>query len=102
MVSCIARCAESEHTPNSTAQHSSWRVAGLSNSVDPILAARAVTMNGEPLAMTKGETELELIPFVEGGELTVLWQAHRKDLGEAIEISTSAPRPLPAEHIHLT
>ena len=34
----------------------------------------AVTMNGEPLVMTKGETELELITFAQGGELLVLWQ----------------------------
>ena len=32
--------------------------------------------------MTKGETELELIPFVEGGELLVLWQLHRDGLGQ--------------------
>jgi len=48
-------------------------------------------MNGEPLVMTKGETELELIPFVQGGELMVLWQKHREGLGNAIEISTSEP-----------
>ena len=46
-------------------------------------------MNGEPLVMTKGKTELELIPFVQGGELMVLWQKHREGLGNAIEISTS-------------
>ena len=39
--------------------------------------------------MTKGETELELIPFVQGGELSLLWQKHREGLGNAIEISTS-------------
>ena len=38
--------------------------------------------------MTKGETELELIPFVEGGELLVLWQLHREGLGQAVELTT--------------
>ena len=41
--------------------------------------------------MTKGETELEMIPFVEGGELMMLWQKHRENLGEAVEITTSEP-----------
>ena len=39
--------------------------------------------------MTRGETELEMIPFVEGGELMLLWQLHREGLGEAVEITTS-------------
>ncbi|CAK0783230.1 hypothetical protein CVIRNUC_006429 [Coccomyxa viridis] len=47
-----------------------------------------VTMNGERLAMTKGETELEMIPYVEGGELLMLWQLHREGLGKAVEITT--------------
>ena len=34
----------------------------------------AVIMNSEPLVMTKGGTKLKLIPFVQGGELLVLWQ----------------------------
>lgn len=63
------------------------------------MVARAVIMNGEPLVMTKGETELELIPFVEGGELMMLWQKHREGLGEAVEITTSEPRPFPCRHI---
>ena len=41
--------------------------------------------------MTKGETELELIPFVEGGELMVLWQLHREGLGNAVELTTGQP-----------
>ena len=45
-------------------------------------------MNGERLEMTRGETELELIPFVEGGELLLLWQLHREGLGNAVEITT--------------
>ena len=58
------------------------------------LLYRAVIMNGKPLVMTKGETELELIPFVEGGELLVLWQKHREGLGNTVEITTSE-RSLP-------
>ena len=60
---------------------------------------RAVTMNGAPLVMTKGETELELIPFVEGGELLVLWQKHREGLGNTVEITTSE-RSLPFSPMH--
>ena len=45
-------------------------------------------MNGERLAMTMGETELEMIPYVEGGELLMLWQLHREGLGKAVEITT--------------
>ena len=45
-------------------------------------------MNGERLGMTKGETELELIPYVEGGELLLLWQLHREGLGNTVEITT--------------
>ena len=51
-------------------------------------AVCAVTMNGGRLAMTKGETELEMIPYVEGGELLMLWQLHREGLGRAVEITT--------------
>ena len=86
---------------HSSAEHS-WCIAGFKNGAEPLLAVRAVTMNGEPVAMTKGETELELIPFVEGGELLVMWQAHREGLGEAVEITTSAPRPPLAEHAFMT
>ena len=74
------------------------RAASLLHDAELFLAAPAVIMNGEPLVMTKGETELELIPFVEGGELMVLWQKHREGLGEAVEITTSEPRPLPCRH----
>ncbi len=67
----------------------------LCDSMNTFLSAHAVTMNGEPLVMTKGETELELIPFVEGGELMMLWQKHRESLGEAVEITTSESHLLP-------
>ena len=46
-------------------------------------------MNGARMVMTKGETELEMIPYVEGGELLMLWQLHREGLGAAVEITTS-------------
>ena len=45
-------------------------------------------VNGEAITMTKGETELELIPFVEGGELLMLWQLHLEGLGNAVELTT--------------
>ncbi|CAK0783229.1 hypothetical protein CVIRNUC_006428 [Coccomyxa viridis] len=48
----------------------------------------AVTMNGELLTMTKGETELEMVPYVPAGELLVLWQLHREGLGNTVEITT--------------
>lgn len=38
------------------------------------MAACAVIMKSEPLVMTKGVTGLKLIPFIQGGELLVLWQ----------------------------
>lgn len=41
--------------------------------------------------MTKGETELDMVPYVEGGELLVLWQLHREGLGNAVEITTGEP-----------
>lgn len=50
----------------------------------------AVSVNGEPLVMTKGETELEMVPYVEGGELVMLWQKHREGLGNAVELTTGA------------
>ena len=40
--------------------------------------------------MTKGETELEMVPYVEGGELVLLWQRHREGLGNAVELTTGA------------
>ena len=45
-------------------------------------------MNGEALNMTKGETELEIVPFVDTGEMVVYWQKHREGLGNAVEITT--------------
>ena len=38
--------------------------------------------------MTKGETELETIPYVEGGGMVLLWQMHREGLGNAVQITT--------------
>ena len=59
----------------------------------------AVTVNGEQLTMTKGETELEMIPYVEGGEMVLLWQKHREGLGNAVEITTGQFRS-PAMIVH--
>jgi len=53
----------------------------------------AVSMNGEDLTMTKGETELEMVPYVEGGEMVLVWQKHREGLGNAIEITTGQSLP---------
>ena len=47
-----------------------------------------MTVNGKQLIMTKGETELEMVPYVEGGEMVFLWQLHREGLGNAVEITT--------------
>ena len=53
-----------------------------------------MTVNGERLTMTKGETELEMIPYVEGGELVIVWQKHREGLGNAVEITTGVQASL--------
>ena len=45
--------------------------------------------------MTKGETELEMVPYVPAGELLVLWQLHREGLGNTVEITTGEPALLP-------
>ena len=53
-------------------------------------------MNGELLTMTKGETELEMVPYVPAGELLVLWQLHREGLGNTVEITTGETALLPS------
>ena len=57
-----------------------------------------MTVNGERLEMTRGETELELLPFVERGELLLLWQLHREGLGNAVEITTGQTLPPAPQH----
>ena len=46
--------------------------------------------------MTKGETELEMVPYVPAGELLVLWQLHREGLGNTVEITTGETALLPS------
>lgn len=38
--------------------------------------------------MEEGENEVEKIPYVERGELLVLWQLHRPELGNTVTITT--------------
>ena len=46
--------------------------------------------------MIKGETELEMVPYVPAGELLVLWQLHREGLGNTVEITTGETALLPS------
>jgi hypothetical protein len=73
-----------------------WHPSGLltlSKCLKCLLWGCAVRMNGEQLTMTKGETELEMVPYVEGGEMVLLWQKHREGLGNAVEITTGQSPP---------
>ena len=54
-------------------------------------------LDGKRLRMSNGETEQEHILALESGELMLLWQLHRPDVGQAVEI-TSGARALPAFH----
>ena len=47
-----------------------------------------MTLDGELLGMAEGQAEREVLPYIANGELLVLWQLHRPDLGNAVEIST--------------
>ncbi|BDA46628.1 hypothetical protein COCOBI_09-0800 [Coccomyxa sp. Obi] len=47
-----------------------------------------VYLDGKRLQMTVGETEQEHIMAMEAGELMLLWQLHRPDMGQAVEITT--------------
>lgn len=51
----------------------------------------AVYLDGKRLQMAVGENEQEHILGLESGELMLLWQLHRPDIGSAVEISTGAP-----------
>ncbi|BDA47657.1 hypothetical protein COCOBI_10-5080 [Coccomyxa sp. Obi] len=48
----------------------------------------AVSVDGEALVMEVFENEVEVIPYVEHGEMLVLWQLHREGLGNAVTITT--------------
>jgi len=51
-----------------------------------------VTLDGKPITMPAEQTEMDHI--VESAdvnaELTINWQKHRADLGEAVELQTGA------------
>jgi hypothetical protein len=51
---------------------------------------RAVYLDGKRLQMANGETEQEHILALESGELMLLWQLHRPDMGNAVEITSGA------------
>ncbi len=53
----------------------------------------AVSVDGEALVMEVFENEVEVIPYVEHGEMLVLWQLHREGLGNAVTITTGKPLP---------
>lgn len=48
--------------------------------------------------MPEGQNEVEVIPYVERGELLVLWQLHRPGLGNSVVI-TSGALSQPREHL---
>ncbi len=52
-----------------------------------------MTVDGEELVMDVFENEVEVIPYVERGEMLVLWQLHHEGLGNAVTITTGAPLP---------
>ena len=51
----------------------------------------AVTLDGEVLAMRPSQTEQEVYLDIADGEMSLLWQLRRPDLGNAVEINTGAP-----------
>ena len=57
-------------------------------------------LDGKRLRMSNGETEQEHILAMDSGELMVLWQLHRPDVGQAVEITSGAridsPAPCPS------
>lgn len=52
----------------------------------PLLAA--VSLDGKALSMLPAQTEQEVILGMAQGELSLLWQLHRADYGQAVEITT--------------
>ena len=49
-----------------------------------------MTLNENKLEMAEAEADLEVIPYVERGELLLLWQLHREGLGNTVELTTGA------------
>ena len=47
-------------------------------------------LDGKRLRMEPNESEQEHIMAVEQGEMMLLWQLHRPDAGQAVQITTGA------------
>jgi hypothetical protein len=58
------------------------------------LHTAAVYLDGKRLQMSVDENEQEHILGLELGEMMLLWQLHRPDMGQAVEITTGAQRRL--------
>ena len=50
-----------------------------------------MTLDGEKLAMRPSQTEQEVLLGLAQGEMSLTWQLHRAELGNAVEITTGAP-----------
>lgn len=57
----------------------------------------AVSLDGKQLQMRPEETEQEHILGLTSGELMLLWQKHRPDIGHAVEIITGARSGFPIQ-----
>ena len=55
------------------------------------MRAAAVHLDGEQLVMGPTENTQEHIMGLAQGELMLVWQLHRADLGNAVEIVTGGP-----------
>ncbi len=53
-----------------------------------LLIPPAVSMDGKNIEMSKGKSEAEHILGLSDGELRILWQLHRAELGNSVEIIT--------------
>jgi hypothetical protein len=60
------------------------------NSMGTCALAAAVYLDGKRLRMEPNESEQEHIMAVEQGEMMLLWQLHRPDAGQAVQITTGA------------
>ena len=47
-----------------------------------------VFLDGQRLRMAPGESEQEHVMALEQGEMLLLWQLHRPDAGQALQITT--------------
>lgn len=59
-------------------------------------AAPAVYLDGKRLRMEPNEEEQEHIMAIEQGEMMLLWQLHRPDIGQALQITTGPPALRPS------